>query len=102
VDKPEHRPEHRAENRPEHRSVARDLFPASAEEFEQVLAARSVIDQAKGILMERYTLDADAAFAVLVRHSQHANRKLRSIAEELVSSRRLPSDPTGRRSSQER
>jgi AmiR/NasT family two-component response regulator len=44
--------------------------------------------QAKGILMERYNISADRAFAVLVRVSQHNNRK-RDVAEELISSRRL-------------
>jgi ANTAR domain len=48
-----------------------------------------LIGQAKGILMERYNINADRAFAVLVPVSQHNNRKLRDVAEELISSRRL-------------
>jgi ANTAR domain len=39
--------------------------------------------------MERYNISADRSFAVLVRVSQHNNRKLRDVAEELISSRQL-------------
>lgn len=39
--------------------------------------------------MERYDLDADKAFEVLVRYSQQNNTKLHDIAELLVSTRKL-------------
>ncbi len=39
--------------------------------------------------MERYTIDGDQAFRVLVRYSQNANRKLREVADELVRTRKL-------------
>jgi len=45
---------------------------------------RDVIGQAKGILMERYKLTADQAFALLSRTSQHTNRKLFDIAAQLA------------------
>ncbi|RAN73253.1 hypothetical protein B5P43_31140 [Bacillus sp. SRB_336] len=47
---------------------------------------RHIIEQAKGILMGRYRIDADAAFAMLAQASQHSQRKVREIAEEVVSS----------------
>jgi GAF domain-containing protein len=47
------------------------------------LSSRDVIGQAKGILMERFRLDADHAFQLLVAISQRSHRKLREIAEEL-------------------
>ena len=50
---------------------------------------RDLIGQAKGMLMERYGLDPDQAFRVLTRVSQNSHRKLRDVAEELVSTRRL-------------
>ncbi|MFD9700924.1 GAF and ANTAR domain-containing protein [Lentzea sp. NPDC059081] len=66
---------------------------ASAMEREQLGAAvhtRDLIGQAKGILMERHQIDADQAFTVLVRASQHTNLKLRDIAEQLATTRKLP------------
>lgn len=59
--------------------------------------ARTVIGQAQGILMERYDLDAERAFAVLKRISQTSNVKLHDIAQRLVVERTLPkpSQPDG-------
>ena len=45
---------------------------------------RAVIEQAKGIIMLAYQVDADAAFQVLRRHSQNTNTKLRDLAARLV------------------
>lgn len=52
--------------------------------------ARKLIGQAQGILMERYGLTADRAFAVLMRYSQDHNLKLREVARKLVSDGSLP------------
>ncbi len=46
--------------------------------------SRSAIEQAKGILMQLLAVDADCAFAVLSRYSQHHNIKVRVLAERLV------------------
>jgi GAF domain-containing protein len=54
--------------------------------------ARTLIGQAQGIIMERFGIDADRAFGVLRRYSQDRNIKIRALAEEVVRSRRLPSD----------
>ena len=53
-------------------------------QLREALTSRAMIDQAKGILMARHGLDADAAFAELTRRSQHANVKLREVARQLV------------------
>jgi GAF domain-containing protein len=53
----------------------------NAHEMRQALSTRDVIGQAKGILMERHKLSADAAFGLMVKASQDSNRKLRDIAE---------------------
>lgn len=50
---------------------------------------RAIIEQAKGILMERNGIDADAAFALLRSHSQASGRRLSDVAEALTSSHLL-------------
>ena len=57
------------------------------------LGTRDLIGQAKGILMERYGVDGDTAFSLLVRVSRSGNRKLRDICEELVLTRELAGQP---------
>ncbi|MET0452851.1 MAG: ANTAR domain-containing protein [Mycobacterium sp.] len=47
-------------------------------------ANRAVIEQAKGMLMFIYGLDADRAFAVLKEHSQRHNLKLRVVAQQIL------------------
>lgn len=54
------------------------------ETFTEGLVTRRAIGQAIGILMERYAIDEDRAFAFLVRASSHANIKLRAVAQQLV------------------
>jgi AmiR/NasT family two-component response regulator len=49
-----------------------------------------VIDQAKGILIAREGFSADAAFDVLKRASQRANRKVHEIAQEMVDTATRP------------
>lgn len=47
--------------------------------------SRGAIEQAKGVLMVCFGLDEDEAFALLKRGSQHANVKLRELADEVMS-----------------
>ncbi|TDC32333.1 ANTAR domain-containing protein [Kribbella albertanoniae] len=54
------------------------------EELGHALVTRQHIGQAVGILMERYQLDADHAFAFLVRVSQSGNIKLRDVADGII------------------
>lgn len=56
------------------------------EQLRAALETRDVIGQAKGILMERYKVTDDDAFAMLNRASQHCNVKLRDLARELTES----------------
>jgi transcriptional regulator with GAF, ATPase, and Fis domain len=66
------------------------LYNHSAELADQMRTAmesRSVIEQAKGILMARHGYDADEAFKSLSKMSQDSNRKLRDIAETIIDSR---------------
>jgi GAF domain-containing protein len=52
--------------------------------------ARKLVGQAMGILMERFDLDSDQAFAILRRYSQDTNTKLRDVAQLLIDTRNLP------------
>nr|WP_166503713.1 GAF and ANTAR domain-containing protein [Modestobacter marinus] len=70
-----------------------------ADNLQAALVTRGVIDQAKGILMDRHKLTADQAFQVLAQMSMRANRKLHAVADELVHTGVLPSGtwlPAGR------
>lgn len=59
------------------------------EQLEDALSTRDLIGQAKGILIERHKLTGHQAFTLLIKVSQQSNRKLRDIADELVSSGEL-------------
>jgi hypothetical protein len=66
-----------------------DAIDAASEEgvreaLEGPAQARAVIEQAKGILIAVYGIDAEAAYHLLRWHSQHGNVKLRLIAQALV------------------
>lgn len=56
----------------------------------QAVDARKLVGQAMGILMERFDIDGDRAFAVLRRYSQDTNTKLRDVAQHLIDTRTLP------------
>ena len=49
-----------------------------------------MIGQAQGILMERFNLTADGAYAVLLRTSQQQHLKVAVVAADLVRTARLP------------
>jgi ANTAR domain len=63
---------------------------AQIRQLRTALDSRDVIGQAKGILMERYRLTPDGAFALLARASQDTNVKLREVAAELCRTGSLP------------
>jgi hypothetical protein len=60
-------------------SVLRD------EQFRRGLNGRDVIEQAKGIIMERFRVDAVRAFELLKKQSQQTNTPLAEIARNLVA-----------------
>ena len=59
------------------------------DQLHAALANRDVIGQAKGILMERNRITADAAFGYLARASQDVNMKLAAVARHLVETGEL-------------
>jgi len=50
----------------------------------EIAEARSGIEQAKGMLMLIYRINADSAFELLKWRSQETNTKLRALAEQIV------------------
>ena len=50
----------------------------------KAMMSRAVIEQAKGILMERHKVTDDQAFTILTHASQQTNVKLRDVAADLV------------------
>lgn len=56
----------------------------TAEGLRRAVDTRTVIGQAQGILMERYSISPKQAFAVLLRYSQDYNVKLYDLARRLV------------------
>jgi GAF domain-containing protein len=64
-----------------------------AGQLHDALGSRDIIGQAKGILMERHGITADAAFGALSRISQAENVKLAEIARLLVETGSLPAAP---------
>ncbi len=56
------------------------------------LDSRTQIGVATGILMARYDVSQEQAFGVLRRYSQHANVKLREVADRVVETGGLPAD----------
>jgi AmiR/NasT family two-component response regulator len=55
---------------------------------------RAVIEQAKGILMARHSINSDKAFGMLREHSQHSGNKLVDVATAIVDSHLLLVQPT--------
>jgi hypothetical protein len=54
-------------------------------QLKQAMRSRPVIDQARGVLMAVTGCSADEAWQTIVTVSQHANVKLRVVAQHLVA-----------------
>lgn len=85
---------------PEELQSAIDITLQRFAEYQSLQGAfgrRALIEQAKGILMERHSISADAAFERLRDHSQRNGRKLSDVAAAVVESHLLlvaPSAPS--------
>jgi GAF domain-containing protein len=62
------------------------------ERLSEAMEHRSVIEQAKGILMAAQRCPADHAFELLVAASQRENVKVRDLAQRIVDRAALPPD----------
>lgn len=72
----------------------RDTESRRIENLQSALITRGLIGQAQGILMERERITAEQAFDLLGRASQHQNRKLRDVAQDLVDTGEPPRGST--------
>jgi len=61
--------------------------------LEGAFGRRALIEQAKGILMARHAVDADAAFAMLRERSQSSGQKLADLAASLIDAHLLLTEP---------
>jgi len=58
-------------------------------ELTEAMETRKLIERAKGILMKRCSISEDDAFKILQRYSQKENKKMRDIAESIISASQL-------------
>ena len=67
---------------------------AEYHDLEGAFGRRGLIERAKGILMERHSINDASAFEMLREHSRTANRKLVDVATAVVDGHRLlPKQP---------
>ena len=67
---------------------------AEYHDLEGAFGRRATAECAKGILMERHSVDEATAFEMLRDHSRDANRKLFDVAAAVVDGHRLlPKQP---------
>ena len=74
-------------------NVARfELVQRTATQLQEAVASRSVIDQAKGVLMQALGCDAEAAFQRMRQESQRSNIKVVDVARQVLEA---AADPAG-------
>jgi AmiR/NasT family two-component response regulator len=67
---------------------------AEYQDLEGAFGRRALTERAKGILMERHSIDEQRAFAMLRDHARATNRKLLDVASAVVDGHRLlPKNP---------
>ena len=54
------------------------------------MVTRHIVDQAQGILMQRFEMTAEQAFGLLTQASQDANIQLRDLAQRLIDAGDTP------------
>ncbi|MET4589401.1 PAS and ANTAR domain-containing protein [Arthrobacter sp. 754] len=74
-------------------TLRRETEQIAREAVVAATATRSIIDQARGILMGRLLIGSEAAFQLLVTHSSHRNLKLAVVAAEILRLAALPEGP---------
>jgi hypothetical protein len=75
-----------------HQSAVALDYAREIDNLQEAVKTRQEIGRAVGILMERYGLNEERAFAFLARVSQNRNVKLRDLASRLVAGARVDRD----------
>jgi hypothetical protein len=70
----------------------------AAEQLQGALNSRVIIEQAKGKLAERLSLDMDASFKLLRDHARNSNQRLTDVARDFVESATADFPPAAGRS----
>jgi len=58
-------------------------------DLKDAIETRKLVERAKGILMKRCNISEDDAFKLLQTHSQKENKKMREIADTIISASKL-------------
>lgn len=77
------------------RELTRKLIERNRQ-LERALESRIVIEQAKGVLHERYSLPLEAAFELLRRGARSHRIQLRELAARVVAERETPAEVAAR------
>jgi len=75
---------------PAHRRSEIDELHARVAQLQAALESRVAIEQAKGVLMERFTLTPDAAFVLLRRAARNSSESLHKLAALVTASSITP------------
>jgi hypothetical protein len=75
-------------------------YTNTTDNLRRAMATRNLIGQAQGILMARYDLTPDQAFALLRTHSQNRNVRLVTLAEQVTRTGQLPNTDQNNRRTQ--
>jgi AmiR/NasT family two-component response regulator len=75
-----------------HQSAVALDYAREIDNLQEAVKTRQEIGRAVGILMERYGLNEERAFAFLARVSQNRNVKLRDLASRLVAGAQVDRD----------
>ena len=66
-----------------------NTMKGEVDSLKEAIETRKLVERAKGILMKRCNLSEEDAFKVLQTHSQKENKKMKEIAESIISASRL-------------
>lgn len=58
-------------------------------DLKDAIETRKLVERAKGILMKRCNISEEEAFKLLQSHSQKENKKMREIAENIISATKI-------------